>query len=128
MKSGCSTCAKTGFDPNEPSYLHFLEHHRWEMYQIGITNDLNSRLGSHKKLGWEIVEVRGPMDGHLTQDWETAILRMLKANGADLANRSIAGKFDGYSEAWSARKFQVKTIRELMDLTEAFESQNHQKE
>jgi len=40
------------------------------------------------------------MDGHLTKHWETAILRMLRVKGADLANSEIAGKFDGYSEAW----------------------------
>jgi hypothetical protein len=48
---------------------------------------------------WDVLEIRGPMDGHLTQQWETAILRMLKAKGADLSNSKIAGKFDGYSEA-----------------------------
>ena len=61
------------------------------------------------------------MDGHLTQQWESAILRMLKARGADLSNAKIAGKFDGYSEAWSKSTFQVKTIKELMRLTEEFE-------
>jgi len=91
------------------------------MFQIGITNDQDSRLGSHKKLGWEVLEVRGPMDGHLTQDWETAILRMLRKNGADLSNSSIAGKFDGYSEAWSKSQFDAKSLRHLMDLTDAYE-------
>ena len=80
------------------------------MLQIGITNDLENRLNRHKSSGWEVVELRGPMDGHLTQQWETAILRMLKAKGADLSNSKIAGKFDGYSEAWSKSTFPVKSI------------------
>jgi hypothetical protein len=121
LQSGCPTCAKTGFDPNKPSYLYFLSHPYWNMYQIGITNDQDRRLGSHRKLGWEIIEVRGPMDGHLTQEWETSILRMLKARGADLSNSSIAGKFDGYSEAWSKPTFTCKSIQHLMRLTEEFE-------
>jgi hypothetical protein len=91
------------------------------MIQIGITNYPDQRLGLHKKLGWEIVELRGPMDGHLSQQWERAILRMLKAKGADLSNDKIAGKFDGYSEAWSKSTFQVSSIKELMRLTEEFE-------
>jgi hypothetical protein len=62
------------------------------------------------------------MDGQLTQRWETAILRMLKAKGADLSNPNIAGKFDGYSEAWSKSTFEAKSIKELMRLTEEFES------
>ena len=69
----------------------------------------------------EVLEIRGPMDGHLTQQWETAILRMLKATGADLSNGKIAGKFDGYSEAWSQSTFQAKSIKELMQLTEEYE-------
>jgi hypothetical protein len=93
------------------------------MFQIGITNIPDDRLGDHKKLGWEVLEIRGPMDGHLTQRWETAILRMLKAKGADLSNKEIAGKFDGYSEAWSKSTFPVESIIELMRLTEEFEDE-----
>jgi hypothetical protein len=120
-KTGCPTCAQTGFDPNAKGYLYFLVHQDWEMFQIGITNVPDDRLNRHKRNGWKVLELRGPMDGHLTQQWETAILRMLKAKGADLSNARIAGRFDGYSEAWSKTSFEVKSIKELMDLTEEFE-------
>ena len=119
--SGCPTCAKYGFDPNVDAFLYFIEHLDLQMLQIGITNYIEDRLKVHKKGGWEIIEIRGPMDGHLTQQWETAILRMLKAKGADLSNKEIAGKFEGYSEAWSKSTFSVKSIKELMRLTEEFE-------
>jgi len=120
-KSGCPSCSKYGFNPSEEGYLYFVQHSDWEMLQIGITNIPDDRLNDHRKLGWEIKELRGPMDGLLTQQWETAILRMLKAKGADLSNSKIAGKFDGYSEAWSKSTFPVKSIKELMRLTEEFE-------
>jgi hypothetical protein len=123
LNRGCPTCAKSGFDPNADGYLYFLGHLQWEMLQVGITNNPDMRLSQHKKLGWEVMDVRGPMDGHLTQQWETAILQMLKAKGADLSNAKIAGKFDGYSEAWSQSTFEVKSIKELMTLTEEFENQ-----
>jgi hypothetical protein len=119
---GCPTCAVSGFDPNLDGYLYFIRHDQRQMFQIGITNFPDDRLGNHKKSGWEIIELRGPMDGHLTQQWETAILRMLKAKGADLSNAKIAGKFDGYSEAWSKSTFEAKSIKELMRLTEEFEA------
>jgi hypothetical protein len=119
--AGCPSCAVFGFDPNKPAYLYFITHIPWGMYQIGITNFPNDRLDSHKKLGWQLLELRGPMDGHLTQKWERAILKMLKARGADLSNNKIAGRFDGYSEAWSKSTFEVKSIKELMRLTEEFE-------
>ena len=120
-KTGCPTCAKSGFDPNSEGYLYFLVHQHWEMFQIGITNVPDDRLARHKKLGWKVLELRGPMDGHLTQQWETSILRMLKARGADLSNSKIVGKFDGYSEAWSEATFNVESIKELMQLNEEFE-------
>ena len=119
---GCPTCSKSGFDPNQEGFLYFIEHNLWEMFQIGITNNPDTRLSQHQKIGWELLELRGPMDGHLTQQWETAILQMLKAKGADLSNAKIAGKFDGYSEAWSKSTFEVKSIKDLMRLTEEFEA------
>jgi hypothetical protein len=120
--TGCPNCSKTGFSPDRPGYLYFLGHDLWEMYQIGITNDPDTRLSNHHSLGWETIELRGPIDGHLAAQSETSILRMLQAKGADLSNSKIAGKFDGYSEAWSKSTFEVKSIQELMRLTEEFES------
>jgi hypothetical protein len=121
---GCPTCSKTGFDPNKEAFFYLLSHSQWEMFQLGITNVPDLRIASHRSLGWDLLELRGPMDGHLTQQWETSILRMLKAKGADLSNAKIAGKFDGYSEAWSKSTFEVKSIKELMRLTEEFESED----
>lgn len=119
--NGCPSCAETGFDPNGDGWLYFLTHPLWEMLQIGITNFPDDRLKKHKKIDWEVLELRGPMDGYLAQQWETAILRMLKAKGADLSNAEVAGKFDGYSEAWSKSTFRASSLKELMEKTEQFE-------
>jgi hypothetical protein len=122
LGTGCPSCAQWGFSPNDDGFIYLLRHPEWEMLQIGITNIPDDRLRRHRRLRWELLELRGPMDGHLTQQWETAILRMLKARGADLSNEKIAGKFDGYSEAWSKSTFEVNSIKELMRLTEEFEN------
>jgi hypothetical protein len=122
QQTDCPSCAGYGFDPNADGYLYLLNHLDWEMFQIGITNAPDDRLARHRRLGWELLELRGPMDGHLTRQWETAILRMLKAKGADLSNNKIAGKFDGFSEAWRKSTFEATSIKELMRLTEEFES------
>jgi hypothetical protein len=119
--TGCPTCSRTGFDPNKDGWIYFLIHEDWEMLQIGITNVPDDRLSRHSRLGWKVIELRGPMDGLMAQNWETSILRMLKAKKADLSNRKIAGKFDGYSEAWSKSTFEASSIKELMELTEDFE-------
>ena len=91
------------------------------MFQIGITNDFKIRFQRHRKNGWKLIEIYGPVDGLLAKNWESSILKMLKTKGADLSNDKIAGKFDGYSEAWSKSTFQVNSVKELMSLTEEFE-------
>ena len=123
MQSGCQECAKFGFHSNLDGWIYLLRHPNWKMLQIGITNVPDKRLQTHKKLGWELVELRGPMDGLIVREWETSILQMLRANGADISNSKIAGKFDGYTEAWSQSTFEVSSIKELMRLTEDFESE-----
>ncbi len=52
---GCPSCAQSGYDPNKDGWLYFLSHPNWEMLQIGITNVPDDRLGSHKRLGWEVL-------------------------------------------------------------------------
>lgn len=111
---GCPTCAKTGFDPNKDGYFYFLNHPDWDMYQVGITNVPDQRIGKHRSLGWELIELRGPVEGQVARDLETDVLRMLKARGAKLSPSEIAGRFDGMTESWlkgSVRDFS--SIREL---------------
>ena len=48
-------------------------------------------------------------------DFETGLLEVRNQI------QKIDGKFDGYSEAWSKSTFEVKSIKELMKLTEEFE-------
>jgi hypothetical protein len=112
---GCPSCAVTGFDPNKDAHLYFLIQPTWEIFQIGITNFPKDRLQSHKRNGFELLDLRGPMDGHTAQELETAILRFLKSQKADLSPEHIAGKFDGYSESWTIDSFKVNNLKELID-------------
>lgn len=111
---GCPTCAKSGFDPNKDGYLYFLEQEDWEMLQIGITNVPEGRLKTHAWNGWVPREVRGPMDGVLTRELETAILRTLKRRGALFANKVGVARFDGWSEAWLMESLEVQSLSELL--------------
>jgi hypothetical protein len=113
--NGCPTCAKGGFDPNENGYLYFLSHEDLGMYQIGITNYPDERLRTHKRSGWIPLEVRGPMDGHLTRQLETGILRSIKKRGAVFANKTTQKVFDGWSEAWMSASLEVTSFKELLD-------------
>ena len=112
-----------GFNPQTDGYLYLINHPDWEMLQIGITNNPTQRLKVHEKLGWEILEIRGPMDGYLTRAWETSILKMLKEKGAILGGEDSENVFTGYTEAWLTESFEIESIFELMKLTEEFEEE-----
>jgi|LauGreDrversion4_2_1035121.scaffolds.fasta_scaffold51794_2 hypothetical protein len=113
-KAGCPTCAKTGFDPNEPGYFYLLRDDLRGLFQLGISNDPESRLATHMKNGWEVMDVRGPMDGQTTRDLESQLLRFLREQKAKFANKQQYKKFDGWSESWVQSSFQVSLISELI--------------
>lgn len=115
MKSGCPTCASTGFDPNKDGWLYFIDNDELSMLQIGISNISKERLGRHSKRGWEVIEVRGPMEGHLAKQLETAILRAIERRGAVLGHKAQIEKFDGYSEAWTKDSLEVTSFKQLLD-------------
>jgi len=120
---GCPSCAQTGFDPNSDGWLYFIDHDALEMFQVGISNVPDDRLGRHVQRGWEVLEVRGPMEGHLAQQLETAILHAVERRGAVLGHKARIEKFDGYSEAWTKASLAVASIRQLLDWVYEDESQ-----
>ena len=115
LDSGCPTCSQFGFDPNQPGFLYLIDHFELEMFQIGITNFPTDRLSQHERRGWEVIELRGPMDGHLTQQLETSCLHALEKRGAILGHKAGVNKFDGYSEAWTKASLNVTSIKQLLD-------------
>jgi hypothetical protein len=115
LGSNCPSCSLSGFDPNKSGFVYFLIQPRWEIYQIGITNVPDERLKRHSKTGFELLELRGPIDGHTAQELETAILKYLKSQKADLSPEHVAGKFDGYSESWTIDSYKVNNLKELID-------------
>ncbi len=112
---GCPSCASHGFDPNMKAYLYFLIQPVWEIYQIGITNSPQIRLKSHKKNGFDLIDLRGPMDGHNARELEILLLQYLKKQNAKLSPVVSAGKFDGYSESWTIDSYKVNNLKELID-------------
>ena len=85
------------------------------MFQIGITNYPDKRLDKHGRSGWEVIELRGPMDGHLTRQLETLSLHALEKRGAILGHKAGIEKFDGYSEAWTKASLNVTSIKQILD-------------
>jgi hypothetical protein len=115
--NNCPSCSTSGFDPNENAYLYFLMNNDWEMYQIGITNFLKQRIDKHSKLGWKLLDSRGPIKGYSAYEQEQAILMFLKSQKADLSPEHVKGKFDGYTESWTIDSYKVNNLKELIDKT-----------
>ncbi len=115
LGKGCPSCAHHGYDPNKSGWLYFIDHHGLEMYQIGISNSPDDRLANHKSRGWEVIEIRGPMDGHLTQKLEDECLLALRKRGAVLGRKGSLAGFDGYTEAWTKKSLNVTSIKQILD-------------
>ncbi len=112
---GCPSCASGGFNPNQTGWLYLIDHDALAMFQVGISNIPKRRLGEHSKRGWETLEVRGPMEGHLAQQLETAILHAVERRGAILGHKAQIEKFEGYSEAWTKSSLSVSSFKQLLD-------------
>ena len=112
---GCPSCATFGFHPSKEGWLYFLVHPIWDMQQIGISNVPESRISQHKRGGWQVIEVRGPMDGQLAQNLEQNALVSLSRRGANLGVPSSTGGFDGHTEAWSTHTLKLESMKQLFD-------------
>jgi hypothetical protein len=113
--SGCPGCAKYGFDPSQEAWLYLIEHDTLGMFQIGISNVLEQRLSKHTRRGWEVLEVRGPMDGRYVKELETAMLNAILRRGGVLGHQANIDKFDGYSEAWTKESLMATSFKQLLD-------------
>ena len=73
---GCPICAEYGFNPEKPAWFYLMR--RKNEQQLGITNDLVTRLKYHKKNGWIELEVFGPIEGSIVQKTERDLKKWLK--------------------------------------------------
>jgi len=89
--TGCPSCAPYGYDINRPAWLYLLAHETEGLLQVGITGDPETRLRAHRGNGWEPLDIRGPMDGHLAKQWETDILDLLRSKGVPLGRSAGSG-------------------------------------
>ena len=125
MGSGCPVCAVSGFNPGDSGWLYLMRHPEWLLLQVGITNHPTRRLKKHASNGWEVLDIRGPMDGFLIQHWEASILGWLSFRNIARASSGTSQipDFDAPNsgEAWQESDLNVTSLREIMDLVEADE-------
>jgi hypothetical protein len=101
--------------------LYLLHHEEWGLHKVGITNEPEVRLATHKRLGFTAIDIEGPMSGDLALAWETSILQELRNAGVGIPSKALRNAFSGWSECWSESQLRVMKIRELRDRVEATE-------
>ena len=119
---GCPSCAKTSFDPNADGWLYLIYNDKSNLLKIGITNKPKVRVGLHISRGWEVIDLRGPLDGKLAKSWEKSIIDLIRRRSKDKKFNYSTDKFDGYTESWHQEVLKVNTIKELMNMVEDFEN------
>lgn len=119
--SGCRTCANMGFDPTDEGYLYLLRNDVLGLQQFGITNTPKRRLATHKKNGWEVIDLVGPADGYWVAETELAIKHFLRDKGV-LLSRNHEEKFDGYTESWFSESFAFDSLPRLLGALRTWET------
>jgi hypothetical protein len=100
--SSCPYCATYGYQPSRPAWMYLME--REEDQQIGITNSPKTRLATHERNGWVLVEMLGPSDGAEVFGAETAIKQWLKCNSL---------RIKGTHENWKKADLMVASLGEI---------------
>ena len=119
---GCPECSETGFSPEKPGWLYLIRHPENGWLQAGISNVPENRLASHARRGWEYVDLRGPMSGHLALELEQEVFRALRRRGVPMGTDAGLPRFNGYTEAWAEKALPVQTVAGLLSLVYADEA------
>jgi hypothetical protein len=91
------------------------------LQQFGITNKPADRLETHRRGGWERLDVIGPADGLWILETETALGQFFRAKGF-LLPRDYPDKFDGYSESWRSDELSFSTCAEMLEALRDWET------
>ena len=102
LNSGCPICAEYGFNPAKNAWFYLM--YRAGEQQIGITNDLKTRLQVHGRNGWVLLEHTKPAQGQKVLAVEAALKKWLKKN---------IGVMEGTTENWATTSMEVLSLAEL---------------
>jgi hypothetical protein len=107
----CNFCSKTGFDKSVPAFLYLVS--RTNQFKIGIYNEGNKRLNTHKKNGWSLVQEIRYRIGLEAYEQEKEILNLLDKKGIPRGSAAFREPFDGYTESWNAFDLFVDSFESL---------------
>ena len=95
-----------GFSVDDPAWMYLMERKdNPGEQQIGITNDINERIKTHKQKNWKLLDkTKNFYLGQEVLDIETKIKRWLKLE---------IGLVKGRKENWYMSNLKVKTLAEI---------------
>ena len=100
---GCPICAEYGFNQDKDAWFYLME--RPGEQQLGVTNDLHTRLKTHERNGWNLIEHTSvPSRGQKVLDTENAFKKWLKKE---------IGLIKGTTENWATTSMEVQSLAEL---------------
>ena len=103
--TSCPHCAIYGFRSSKAAWMYLME--REFDQQIGITNAPQTRIPTHKRDGWSLIEMVGPADGAKVKDLEATMKQWLKANNL---------RIEGTHENWRKDSLTVGSLAEIAAL------------
>lgn len=118
---GCPSCHSGGYSPSQPGFLYLLRRDATGQQQFGITNVPDSRLATHRRSDWEVLDLLGPLDGVWVAEVEDSLKAFFLSKGL-LYRRDHPEKFDGYTEAWDASEVTYLNFKTLLNDLREWES------
>ncbi len=117
--AGCPVCTMPSFDPTAPSLVYLVYLAGPELLKVGKTNATakNDRIKTHRKRGWEVVQLWPVSDGDLASRAERAVLDYWRERNAPKVRPDEVPDGDGYTETIQIGRVDIpETIRVINEI------------
>jgi predicted GIY-YIG superfamily endonuclease len=101
--SGCPSCSASGYDVSKPAHLYLMS--RPGEQQFGITGDMKTRIATHRRSGWSLIDSLGPIEGGVALRLESELKQWLQAK---------VGPIEGKRENWRTSSLTVESLKHLL--------------
>ena len=111
--TGCPSCAVSGFKPEEPAIIYFIENQNLMAFKVGITNTGTQRLKTWLGRGWELIEAFdfeiGAEAKYVEKRFHFWRRRILEAE--DYLTSKDVGRLGGWTETFSIQSVASEVVR-----------------
>lgn len=109
--SRCKFCNPAGINLLEPAVFYFIEHKEYRAMKIGISGAGKSRITTHRRQGWEVLELLQLDTGQMALDLEQSVKSWIRDT---LGLPQYLGKEEmpqrGETETFAADEVNPRTV------------------